>query len=178
MAFCTGVTTTRLKSRPLMAPTSTSLSTIQVRLIILPSYGMCCAPQSVIFKCIERFCECVCVCVCVCVGVCVFLCFLCVCICVRVCIRAYVLCAMCCCMFVSMHVRVCHSVKYRTFCFILHLSGNWVLGLVIDPVQNKLYFTDYDKGTVEVVNTHGTERKILIRNVDHVKGLTINWITR
>ena len=75
-------------------------------------------------------------------------------------------------------VRVCHSVKYRSSCFILHLSGDWVLGLIIDAVQNKLYFTDLNKGTVEVVNTDGTERKILIRNIVHVTGLTINWITR
>ena len=35
---------------------------------------------------------------------------------------------------------------------------NAVLGLAVDPGQNKLYFTNFDKQKLEVSNLDGTER--------------------
>ena len=56
--------------------------------------------------------------------------------------------------------------------------GRWVLSLVIDVVQNKLYFPDGVNKNIQVANSDGTERKTLISDISDLKGICVNWITR
>ena len=69
-------------------------------------------------------------------------------------------------------------IYYYVLIYPVMLPVVMVIGLVIDTVQNKMYFADATNKTIQVVSTDGTERKILISDITGLKGLTINWITR
>ena len=52
--------------------------------------------------------------------------------------------------------------------------GVYVVGLFVDPVEQKLYFTDYERKTLEVANVDGSERKTLATSSAHMKGVTLD----
>ena len=52
--------------------------------------------------------------------------------------------------------------------------GDGILGLVVDPVEQKLYFTDYGRKTLEVANVDGSDRKTLATSSGNMKGAALD----
>jgi len=52
--------------------------------------------------------------------------------------------------------------------------GIFVLGLFVDPVEQKLYFTDYERKTLKVASVDGSDRKTLVTSSGNMKGVVLD----
>ncbi len=53
-------------------------------------------------------------------------------------------------------------------------AGATIVGLVVDPVANKLYFSLYYQDKIDVINVDGTGRKTLINTIGNPKRMDID----
>lgn len=47
-------------------------------------------------------------------------------------------------------------------------------GLVVDWVNNKIYWTDTDQGTIEVAGIHGSPRTVIISGLNRPKDIVVD----
>jgi len=58
-------------------------------------------------------------------------------------------------------------------------TGNWVLGIAVDPCENKLYYTDMYKYSVNMVTLKtGKRKKIVHTGTDEPLGLALEQRAR
>ena len=58
---------------------------------------------------------------------------------------------------------ICNGISLKMAnVFVVVFAGKWVLGIVIDPCENKLYYTDGEKHSVNMVMLNTGERKKIL----------------